>query len=126
MQRSLQKELQMQKLVSIALCSLAAAAFALPAAAADENAAKARAGANASVEGGTSLGGTGVSSGANAGVNAGGGGTVKQETTDGQPRTGDTQARRDNNEDQSKTKPAKRAKRKTERDASSGAASKSY
>src|SRR5436190_14935904 len=112
MQRSLQKELLMQKLVSITLCSLAAAAFALPAAAADENAAKARAGANASVEGGTSLGGTGVSSGANAGVNAAGGGTVKQETTDGQPRTGDTQARRDNNEDQSKAKPAKRAKRK--------------
>jgi len=126
----------MQKLVSIALCSLAAAAFALPAAAADENAAKARAGANASVEGGTSLGGTGVSSGANTGVNAAGGGTVKQETTDGQPRTGenagagartgDTQARRDNNADESKTKPAKRAKRKTERDAASGATGKSY
>jgi hypothetical protein len=107
----------MQKLVSIALCSLAAAAFALPAVAADEGTAKARAGANASVEGGTSLGGTGVSSGANAGVNAAGSGTVKQETT------GDAQARRDNNEDESKVKaakPAKRAKRKAERDAASG------
>lgn len=106
----------MKKLVSIALCSLAAAAFALPSAAADENAAKARAGANASVEGGTALGGTGVQSGA--------GGTVKQDTTDGQPRTGDAQARRDKNEDKPKRKT--RAQRKAERDTPSGASGKTY
>jgi hypothetical protein len=50
----------MNKLVSMTLCSLAAAAFGLPAAAADENTARAKAGANASVEGGAALGTTGV------------------------------------------------------------------
>jgi hypothetical protein len=99
----------MRKLVSIAICGLAAA-FALPATAADENTAKARAGANASVEGGAALGGTGVSLG--------------HGTADGNPRTGDTQARRDNNTNDSKAT-EKRAKRKTERDASSGATRKS-
>lgn len=117
----------MQKLVSIALCSFAAAAFALPAVAADEKNAKNRAGANASVEGGAALGGTGVQSGAGA--------TVKQEATDSQPRTGDNtgagartgdaQARRDNNDDSGK--PAKdRAQTKKERDASTGVTGKTY
>ncbi len=122
----------MQKLVSIALCSLAAAAFALPAAAADEKTAKNRAGANASVEGGAALGATGVQGGA--GVQSGAGGTVKQEATDSQPRTGDNagagartgdaQARRDNNDDSAK--PKDRAQTKKERDASTGTTGKTY
>jgi hypothetical protein len=90
----------MKQLVSIAVCGLAAATFALPAAADDS---KARAGANASVEGGVALGGTGVQ-------NA--------------PRSGDAQVRRDNNED--KAKPKTRAQRKKERDASSGTSGKTY
>jgi hypothetical protein len=116
----------MKKLVSIALCSFAAAAFGLPALAADETTAKNRAGANASVEGGAALGGTGVQSRA--------GGTAKQETTDSQPRTGDNagagartgdaQARRDNNDDSAK--PKDRAQTKKERDASTGTTGKTY
>jgi hypothetical protein len=89
----------MKRLVSTTLCSVAAAAFSLPAAAADESTAKNRAGANASVEGGVALGGTGVSGGASA-------------------QTGDTQARRDNKEED---KRKQRAQRKKEVDASTGA-----
>ena len=102
----------------MALCGLAAAAFALPAAADDAD--KNRAGANASVEGGVGLGGTGVNS------KAGAGGTVKQQgATESQPRTGDkadarpgAQAEQDENKNQRK----KRAQRKAERDAAGGTA----
>ena len=114
----------MQKLVSIALCGFAAVAFAFPAAAADEKTAKNRAGANASVEGGAALGG----------VQSGAGATVKQEATDSQPRTGDNagagartgdaQARRDNNDDSAK--PKDRAQTKKERAASTGVTGKTY
>jgi len=118
----------MKKLVSIALCSVAAAAFALPAAAADEAGAKNRAGANASVEGGAALGGTGINAQSDTeqprtGDNAGAG-----------RRTGDAQARNDNKTEDSvqapgserKAKPKTRAQRKEERDASSGTSSKTY
>jgi hypothetical protein len=122
----------MKKLVSIALCSFAAAAFALPAAAADEAGAKNRAGANASVEGGAALGGTGVNAQSpsqsnneqpRSGDNAGAG-----------RRTGDAQARNDNKTEDSvqapgserKAKPKSRAQRKDERDASSGTSGKTY
>jgi hypothetical protein len=100
----------MKKLVSIALCSLAAAAFALPAAAADD-AAKA-AGSNASVEGGAALGGTG------AGISTG---------TPAKPRTVDNAgADKDKAGADKNTKPEKPAKRKQERDASSGASEQKY
>ena len=106
----------MKKLASIAFCGLAAATFALPTAADD---AKARAGANASVEGGAVLGDTGMQNAPRSGDNAGAG-----------KRTGDAQARRDNNEDKNNedknAKPEKRAKRKQERDASSGASGSTY
>ena len=120
----------MQKLVSIAVCTFAAA-LAFPAAAADETTAKNRAGANASVEGGTALGGTGVQG---AGVQSGAGGTAKQEATESQPRTGDnagagartgdTQARRDNEDDSDKA--AKDRAQTRKRDASSGTTGKTY
>ena len=114
----------MKKFVSLALCSVAAAAFALPAAAADEAGAKNRAGSNASVEGGAALGGTGVNTQSpgdqpRTGDNAGAG-----------RRTGDAQARSDNKTEDSnvqaapgserKAKAKTRAQRKEERDASSG------
>lgn len=68
------------------------------------------------MEGGTALGGTGVSGGGSA--QAGAGGAVTHGTTDGQPRTGDTQARRDNIEEGTvQPQPKKRAKRKQARDA---------
>lgn len=111
----------MKKLVSIALCGLAAAAFTVPAAANDAD--KVRGGANASVEGGAALGGTGIDS------KAGAGGTVTHGAGN---RTGDAQARRDNAEgkdvDQPKPKPKTRAERKQERDSASGATgpSKTY
>ena len=89
----------MKKLVSIALCGLAAAAFTLPAAANDAD--KVRSGANASVEGGTALGGTGVDAKASS-----------QPRTDGKP-------------DVDKPKRKTRAQRKQEREASSGS-SKTY
>ena len=108
----------MKKFVSIALSSVAAAAFALPAAAADEAGAKNRAGSNASVEGGAALGGTGVNT----------------QSPGDQPRTGDAQARSDNKTEDSvqapgserKAKPKSRAQRKEERDASSGVTGKTY
>ena len=115
----------MKRLVSIALSSLAAAAFALPAAAADEAGAKNRAGSNASVEGGVALGSTGVNTQSpgdqpRTGDNAGAG-----------RRTGDAQARSDNKTDDSvapgsEPKPKSRAQRKEERDASSGVTGKTY
>ena len=118
----------MKKFVSITLCSVAAAAFALPAAAADEAGAKNRAGSNASVEGGAALGGTGVNTQSpgdqpRTGDNAGAG-----------RRTGDAQARSDNKTEDSvqapgserKAKPKSRAQRKEERDASSGVTGKTY
>jgi len=109
----------MNKLVSTVLCSLAAAVWALPATANEAD--KDRAGANASVEGGVGLGGTGVT------TKAGAGGTVKQQgAADSQPRTSDkadprpgTQAE----QDEGKNKRKNRAQRKSERDASSGAMS---
>jgi hypothetical protein len=86
-----------KKLSSTLLCGLAAAAFALPAAAADENTARSRAGANASTEGGASLGATGVTTqpgtAPRAGDNAGAG-----------ERKGDAQAR---HSDDDKAKPEK-------------------
>jgi len=119
----------MKKFVSIALCSVAAAAFALPVAAADEAGAKNRAGSNASVEGGVALGSTGVNTQSpgdqpRTGDNAGAG-----------RRTGDAQARNDNKTEDSnvqasgserKAKAKTRAQRKEERDASSGATGKTY
>ena len=68
-------------------------------------------------------------------MQSGAGATVKQEATDSQPRTGDNagagartgdaQARRDNNDDSAK--PAKdRAQTKKERDASTGVTGKTY
>ena len=93
----------MKKLVSIAVCSFAAAAFALPAGAADD-AAKARAA-------GTVNAPDTRSDGASAGDNAGAG-----------KRTGDAQARHDNNpEDKAPAKAKPRAQRKDDRGASSGA-----
>jgi hypothetical protein len=119
----------MKKLVSVALCGVAAAAFALPAAAADEAGAKNRAGSNASVEGGAALGSTGVNTRSpgdqpRTGDNAGAG-----------ARTGDAQARNDNKTEDSsvqapgserKAKAKTRAQRKEERDASSGVTGKTY
>src|SRR5919108_4661731 len=106
----------MRNLVSIAICSFAGVALSLPALAADE-AAKNRAGTNASTEGGASLGGTGVSSGAP--TSSGAGAPVTQGTTETQPRsgdnagagarTGDTQARRDNVDEKDKDKSPARA-----------------
>lgn len=53
----------MKKVLSLVLCGATAAAFALPALSAGDGAG-AKGGVNASIEGGASLGGTGVDSGA--------------------------------------------------------------
>jgi hypothetical protein len=107
----------MKKLVSIAVWSLAAAAFALPAAAADDAKTGASAGNEGRAAAGATVGNTTRGDGTSPGDNSGPG-----------KRTGDTQARHDNNPDDkaTSTKPKRQTKRKSESDASSGASSSKY
>ena len=108
----------MKKLVSVAVCGLAAGAFTLPAAAQ---------GAGGSVEGGAALGTTGVNTprnvdgplrpGDNVGVRPG-------DHATGGNRTGDTQARHDiNPEGKQPADTTRRAQTKEDREASTGATS---